>query len=176
MRLERQIYLGRLATKETPQGSSGHASKHPLPPTSAGHQNSATRTMRSMADESDDDDFDTRTVDAPEGWSATAQPAKGSTSSSNNESFLSRLRTQSFPGISASIRHKGGLFLRKSTVDQQSETAPSSDSSSGEEQAPRPPYHPSALRNRRDVRQIFVDTQGGAGDSSDGDQEDEDLE
>jgi len=175
MRLERQIYLGRLATKKTPQGSSGHVSKNPLPPTSGGHQNSVTRTMRFMADESDDDDFDTRTLDAPEGWAAPAQPeAATPPSPSNNESFLSRLRTQSFPGISASIRHKGGLFLRK--ADRQPETAESSDGSSGEEQLSRPLYHPSALRNRRDVRQVFVDMQGGVGDTSDGDQEDEDSE
>jgi len=177
LRLERQIYLGRLATKMTP-GSSDQVSKHPLPPTSAGHQNSVTRAMRSIADESDDDDdddFDTRTLDAPEGWAAPAQLAMDTQpSSSNNESFLSRLRTQSFPGISASIRHKGGLFLRKSKVDQPPETAESSGSSSGEEQPSRPPYHPSALRSRRDVRQVFVDMQGGAGVSSDGDQEDED--
>ena len=174
MRLERQIYLGRQAVKNAQQGHSGRGSKNPLPPTSAGHQNSMIGAMRSLAEESDDDDFDTRTLDAPEGWSAPVQPEETQPSSSNNASFLSRLRTQSFPGFTDPIRSKGRLFMR-GKVEGQPETSGSSDNSSDEDQLQRPAYHPTALRSRTDVRQIFTDRRGGADDGSDGDQEDEDL-
>jgi hypothetical protein len=133
--------------------------------------------MRSFAEESDDDDddFDTRTLDAPEGWAAPAPPPEAQPSSPNNASFLSRLRTQSFPGITSPIRRKGRFFMRERKVEGQPETSGSSDSSSADDQALRPTYHPSALRNRTDVRQIFTDRRAGADDGSDGDQEDEDL-
>jgi hypothetical protein len=175
MRLERQIYFGRQAVKDAQQGLSGRGSKTPLPPTSAGHQNSVTGAMRSLAEESDDDDFDTRTLDAPEGWAAPAQPAEARPSSPNNGSFLSRLRTQSFPGFTSPIRRKGRLFMREGKVDGQPETSGSSDSSSAEDQPLRPAYHPNALRNRADVRQIFTDRRAGVSDGSDGDQEDGEL-
>jgi hypothetical protein len=169
LRLERQIYLGRQAVRNAQQGLSGRLSKTPLPPTSAGYQNSIT-ARRSLAEESDDDDFDTRTLDAPEGWAAPAPPAEARPPSPNNTSFLSRLRTQSFPGFTSPMRRKGRLFMRGRKVEGQPETSGSTDSSSGEDQQPRPAYHPIALRSRTDVRQIFT-----AGDGSDGDQEDEDL-
>lgn len=175
VRLERQIYLGRQATKRAQQGPSSRASKDPLPPTSAGYQNGINRMMRSLAEESDDDDFDTRTLDAPEGWTAAAQPAEARPPSSNNRSFLSRLRTQSFPGITSPISRSGGLFTREEKVERQPETAGSSDSSSAEDQPQERAYHPAALRNRPDVRQVFTDRYAGVGDGSDGDHEDEDL-
>jgi|SRR6266850_947047 len=175
MRLERQIYSGRQTTKKAQQGPSGRISKEPLPPTSLGHQNSMTHGMRSLADESDDDDFDTRTLDAPEGWAAPSQSAEPEPSTSNNTSFLSRLRTQSFPGLTSPIRRKGRLFFRRGN----GESSTSSDGSSTEaEDLPGPSrhvYHPTALRSRPDVRQVFPSRQAGAGNGSDGDQEDEDL-
>jgi hypothetical protein len=177
MRLERQIYSGRQTTKKVQQGPSGRISKEPLPPTSLGHQNSLTHGMRSLADESDDDDFDTRTLDAPDGWVAPSQPAEPEPSTSNNTSFLSRLRTQSFPGLTSPIRRKGRLFFRRGN----GESSTSSDGSSTEaEDRPGPSslrhvYHPTALRSRPDVRQVFPSRQAGAVNGSDGDQEDEDL-
>jgi hypothetical protein len=138
-----------------------------------------THGMRSLADESDDDDFDTRTLDAPEGWAAPSQSAEPEPSTSNNTSFLSRLRTQSFPGLTSPIRRKGRLFFRRGNGERQSESSTSSDGSSTEaEDLPGPSrhaYHPTALRSRPDVRQVFPSRQGGAGNGSDGDQEDEDL-
>src|SRR5579863_7392781 len=114
LRLEHQIYLSRQAVKIRQQGPSSRTPREPLPPTSAGYQNSVARGTRSMAEESDDDDFDTRTLDAPEGWAAPSQPAEPEPSTSNNAnaSFLSRLRTRSFPGLAAPIRSKGRLFFR----------------------------------------------------------------
>jgi hypothetical protein len=173
LRLERQILLGRQAVAHAQQSLSRRGSKDQLPSTSAGHQNSMIGAMRSLA-ESDDDEFDTRTPDAPEGWTAPSQPAEPQPSS-NNASFLSRLRTQSFPGISSRIRRKGRLFTREGKVEGQAETSESSDNSSAEDQAQRPAFHPTALRSRADVRQIFTDRQAGTGDGSDGDQEDEEL-
>ena len=179
LRLERQIYLGRQATKMRQQGpsSSGRTSKEPLPPTSAGHQNSVTRMMRSMAEESDDDDFDTRTLDAPEGWVAPSQPVEPEPSTSNNAntSLFSRLRTQSFPGLTEPIRLKGRLFFRGDKAERALETSGSSDGSSTEDQPSRQAYHPTALRNRPDVRQVFPSRQTDGGNGSDGDHEYEDL-
>lgn len=174
LRLERQILLGRQAVAHAQQSLSRRESKDPLPSTSAGHQNSMIGAMRSLADESDDDGFDTRTLDAPEGWTAPSQPAEPQPSS-NNASFLSRLRTQSFPGFTSPIRRKGRLFTREGKAEGQAETSGSSDSSSAEDQPERPAYHPTALRSRADVRQIFSDQRAGAGYDSDGDQEDEEL-
>jgi len=173
MRLERQLYLGRQAVKQAQQ-SSHRGPKDPLPPTSAGHQNSTIGAMKSLSEESDDDDFDTRTLDAPEGWTAPAQAAVPRPSSSNNVSFLSRLRTQSFPGLTSPIRRKGRIFMREGKAGQ-AETSGSSDSSSAEDQPQRPAYHPTVLRSRTDVRQIFTGRRVGVDDGSDGDQEDEDL-
>jgi hypothetical protein len=176
MRLERQIYYGRQAMKKSQQGPSNRISKEPLPPTSAGHQNSMIHGMRSLADESDDDDFDTRTLDAPEGWAAPSLPAEPEPSSSNNASFLSRLRTQSFPGLTSPIRRQGRLFFRRGNGERGSESSASSDGSSAEDQlSKQQAYHPIALRSRPDVRQVFPSRQAGAGSGSDGDQEDEDL-
>jgi hypothetical protein len=175
LRLERQIYLGRQAVNHAQQSLSGRGSREPLPPTSTGHH-STISAMRSLAEESDDfDDFDTQTLDAPEGWTAPAQSAEPRPSPSNNASFLSRLRTQSFPGFSSPIRRKGKFFMREGKAEGQPETSTSSDSSSVEDQPQRPAYHPTALRNRTDVRQIFTARRGGADDGSDGDQEDEEL-
>lgn len=173
LRLERQILLGRQAVTRAQQGHS-RRSRDPLPPTSAGHQNSMIGATRSLAEESDDDDFDTRTPDALEGWTAPSLPEEPQPLS-NNASFLSRLRTQSFPGFTSPIRRKGRLFTREGKVEGQTETSGSSDSSSAEDQPQRPAYHPPALRSRADVRQIFIVRQGGAGDGSDGDHEDEEL-
>jgi hypothetical protein len=173
LRLERQILLGRQAVTHAQQSLSRRGSKDPLPPTSAGHQHSMTGAMRSLAEESDDDGFDMRTPDAPEGWTAPSQPEPQP--SSNNASFLSRLRTQSFPGITSRIRRKGRLFTREGKVEGQAETSGSSDSSSAEDQPQRPAYQPTALRSRADVRQIFTDRRASAGDGSDGDQDDEEL-
>ena len=172
LRLERQILLGRHAVAHAQQSLSRSGSRDLLPSTSAGHQNSMIGAMRSLAEESDDDDFDTRTPDAPEGWAAPSQPAEPQPSS-NNASFLSRLRTQSFPGITSHIRRRGRLFTREGRVEGQ--TSGSSDSSSAEDQPQRPAFHPNALRSRADVRQIFTDRRAGAGDGSDGDQEDDEL-
>jgi hypothetical protein len=169
LRLERQILLGRQAVAHTQQS---RGSKDPLPSTSVGHQNSMIGAMRSLAEESDDDDFDTRSPDTPEGWTAPSQPAEPQPSS-NNASFLSRLRTQSFPGFTSPIRRRGRLFTREGNVEGQ--TSGSSDSSSAEDQPQRPAFQPNALRSRADVRQIFTDRRVGAGDGSDGDQEDEEL-
>jgi hypothetical protein len=174
LRLERQILLGRQAVAHAQQSLSRSGSRDLLPSTSAGHQNNMIGAMRSLAEESDDDDFDTRTPDAPEGWAAPSQPAEAQLSS-NNASFLSRLRTQSFPGFTSHIRRRGRLFTREGRVEGQAETSGSSDSSSAEDQAQRPAFHPSALRGRADVRQIFTDRRAGAGDGSDGDQEDDEL-
>jgi hypothetical protein len=176
MRLERQIYSGRQATKRAQQGSSSRISKDPLPPTSAGYQNSISRGMKALAEESDDDDFDTRTLDAPEGWAAPSQPTEPEPEpSSQNASFLTRLRTQSFPGLSSPVRRKGRLFFRAGKAERQPETSGSTDSSSGEDQGLRPAYHPTALRSRPDVREVFPGREADAIDGSDGDQEDEDL-
>jgi len=179
LRLERQIYLGRQATKIRQQGPSGRTSKEPLPPTSAGYQNGVTRGMRSMAEESDDDDFDTRTLDAPEleGWAAPPQPAEPEPSTSNNAnaSLFSRLRTKSFPGLTAPIRGKGRLIFRGDEAGRGPETSGSSDSSSTEDQPSRQAYHPTALRNRPDVRQVFPSRQEDGDGGSDGDHEFEDL-
>ncbi|KAF8505953.1 patatin-domain-containing protein [Russula emetica] len=172
LRLERQILLGRQAVAHAQQSLSRRGSKDPLPPTSVGHQTSMTGAMRSLAEESDDDGFDMRTPDAPEGWTAPSQPAEPQP---NNASFLSRLRTQSFPGITSRIRRKGRLFTREGKVEGQAETSGSSDSSSAEDQPQRPAYQPTALRSRADVRQIFTDRRASAGDGGDGDQEDEEL-
>jgi hypothetical protein len=171
LRLERQILLGRQAVAHAQQSLSRRGS--PLPPTSAGHQNSMTGAMRTLAEESDDDGFDMRTLDAPEGWTAPSQPAEPQPSS-NNASFLSRLRTQSFPGITSRIRRKGRLFTREGKAEGQAETSGSSDSSSAEDQPQRPAYQPTALRSRTDVRQIFTD-RAGSDDGNDGEQEDEEL-
>jgi len=177
LRLERQIYLGRQATKIRQQGSSSRTSKEPLPPTSAGHQNSVTRAMRFMAEESDDDDFDTRTLDAPEGWAAPSQPAEPEPSTSNNAntSLLSRLRTQSFSGLTAPIRRKGTLIFRGDEAGREPVTSGSSDGSSTEDQPSRQAYHPTTLRNRPDVRQVFPSRQEDGDGGSDGDHEDENL-
>src|SRR6266852_1830201 len=153
LRLERQILLGRQAVTHAQQGLSRRGSKDPLPSTSVGHQNSMIGAMRSLAEESDDDDFDTRTPDTLQGWTAPSQPAE-SQPSSNNASFLSRLRTQSFPGITSRIRRRGRLFTREGKVEGQVETSESGDSSSAEDQPQRPAFHPSS---RVDVRQIFTD-------------------
>jgi len=179
LRLERQIYLGRQATKLRQQGPSSRTSKEPLPPTSVGHQNSVTRGMISMAEESDDDDFDTRTLGAPEpeGWAAPPQPAEPEPSTSNNASgsFLSRLRTQSFPGLTSPIRRKGTLIFRGDNAGRDPETSGSSDSSSTEDRPSRQAYHPTVLRNRPDVRQVFPSPQDDGDGGSDGDHEYEDL-
>ena len=175
MRLERQIYCGRQATKRAQQGPSSRSSKEPLPPTSAGHQNSMAHGMRALADESDDDDFDTRTLGAPEGWAAPSQAAEPEPSMDDGASFLSRLRTQSFPGLTSPIRRKGRLFFRRGNGERQSESSASSDGSSAEDQPSKQAYHPTALRSRPDVRQVFPSRQAGAGNGSDGDHEDEDL-
>lgn len=173
LRLERQILLGRQAVAHA-QGLSRRGPKDPLPTTSVGHQNSMIGAMRSTAEESDDDDFDTRMPDTPEGWTAPSQPAE-SQPPPENASFLSRLRTQSFPGLTSRIRRKGRLFTREGKVEGQAETSGSSDSSSAEDQLQRPAYHTTVLRSRADVRQIFTDRRAVAGDGSDGDQEDEEL-
>jgi hypothetical protein len=165
MRLERQIYLGRQATKAAQPGPSFRLSKEPA---SAGLQSNMSRAVEPQA-ETDDDDFDTRTLDAPEGWVAPTPPAEVP---SDNASFLSRLRTQSFPGLTSPIRRKGRLFAREEPVGRQCETSGSSDSSSVEEEPQRQAYHPGALRNRPDVRRIFADravTQTPGGDDDDGD-------
>ena len=175
MRLERQIYCGRQTMKKAQRGPSGRISKEPLPPTSLGHQNSMAQGMRSLADESDDDDFDTRTLDAPEGWAAPSQSAEPEPSTSNNASFFSRLRTQSFPGLTSPIRRKGRLFFRRGDGERQSESPTSSDGSATEDLQSNQVYHPTALRSRPDVRQVFPSRQAGVGNGSDGDQEDEDL-
>ena len=172
MRLERQIYCGRQTTKKAQQGPSGRISKEPLPPTSLGHQNSMTHGMRSLADESDDDEFDTRTLDAPEGWAAPSQSGEPEPSTSNNASFLSPLRTQSFPGLTSPIRRKGRLFFRRGNGERRSESSASSEDSSTEDQPLRQVYHPTTLRSRPDVRQVFPSRQA---NGSDGDQENEDL-
>jgi hypothetical protein len=173
LRLERQILLGRQAVAHAQQGLSRRGSKDPIPSTSVGHQNSMIGAMTSLAVESDDDEFDTRTPDTLEGWTAPSQPAEPQLSS-NNASFLSRLRTQSFPGITSRIRRKGRLFTREGKVEGQVETS-GSDSSSTEDQPQRPTFHPTAQRSRADVRQIFTDRRVGTGDGSDGDEEDEEL-
>ncbi|KAI0254899.1 acyl transferase/acyl hydrolase/lysophospholipase [Lactifluus subvellereus] len=167
MRLERQIYLGRQAAKRARQGPSGPVSNNPLPPASAGQQSSMARTMISLTEDSDDDDFDTRTLDAPEGWAAPALPIDARPASSNNSSFFSRLRTQSFPGLTAQMHRRSRLFTQE-RVERQPETSGNSDSSA-EEELQRPVYHPGVLRSRLDVRQVF------RGDGADGDQEDEDF-
>lgn len=169
MRLERQIYLGRQATKAAQQGPSFRVSNEPA---SAGLQSNMSRAVEPDAD-GDDDDFDTRTLDAPEGWVA---PTPAVEVRSDNASFLSRLRTQSFPGLTSPIRRKGRLFAREEPVGRQRETSGSSDGSSVEEEAQRQAYHPGALRNRPDVRRIFADraaTQ--ASGSDDGEEEDTEL-
>ena len=174
LRLERQILLGRQAVAHAQQGLSHRGSKDPLPSTSVGHQNSMIGAMRSLAEESDDDEFDARIPDTPEGWTAPKQPAEPEPSS-NGASFLSRLRTQSFPGFTTRIRRKGRLFTREGKVEGQAETSGSSDSSSAEDQPQRPAFRTTALRSRADVRQIFTDRRVVACDGSDGDQEDEEL-
>jgi hypothetical protein len=167
MRLERQIYLGRQAAKRR-----SHVSNVPLPsspPSAAGpSQQSMGRIVTSTAGDSDDDDFDTRTLDTQEGWAAPLPPEDTRPSSSNNTSFFYRLRTQSFPGLAAPIRSTSRLFTREERVERQRETSGSTDSS-GEEEQRKPAYHPDVLRSRPDVRRIFK------GDGIDGDQEDEGL-
>jgi hypothetical protein len=166
MRLERQIYLGRQAAKRH-----GRVSNVPLslPPTAAGpSQQSMGRSVTSTAGDSDDDDFDARTLDAREGWAAPLPPEDARPSSSNNTSFFYRLRTQSFPGLAAPIRSTSRLFTREERVERQPEASGSGDSSA-EEEPRKPAYHPDVLRSRPDVRQIFK------GDDIDGDQEDEGL-
>lgn len=162
MRLERQIYLGRQATKATKQGPSFRVSYEPA---SAGLQSNKSRAVEPQA-ETDDDDFDTRTLDVPEGWVAPI-PAELRPSPSENASFLSRLRTQSFPGLTSPIRRKGRLFAREEPVGRQRETSGSSDGSSVEEEPQRQAYHPGALRNRPDVRRIFADRAVGGDDEED---------
>ncbi|KAI0265196.1 acyl transferase/acyl hydrolase/lysophospholipase [Gloeopeniophorella convolvens] len=178
LRLERQIYAGRQATKKPQQGSSAHSSNEPLPPTSASHQSSIGHTMASLAEESDDDDFDRRTLGAPEGWAAPSHPEESRPQLSSSGSFLSRLRTQSFPGLAAPVRRASRLFeAEDETESPQQEGSWSSDSSSAGERQHRPSYHPVILR-KADVRQIFANGQGGGGaddDDADEDQEDADL-
>jgi len=167
MRLERQIYLGRQATKAkaAQQGPSFRVSNEPA---SVGLQSNKSSAVEPQA-ESDDDDFDTRTLDAPEGWVAPTPPADVRPSSSNNASFLLRLRAQSFPGLTAPIHRKGRLFARDEPVARQRETSGSSDSSSAGEEPQRQAYHPGALRNRPDVRRIFANLEATqADDDSDG--------
>lgn len=157
MRLERQIYLGRQATKTeatkteaTKTAQQGPSFRVSNETASVGLQSnkSKSRAVEPQA-ESDDDDFDTRTLDAPEGWVAPTPPTDTRPLPSDNASFLLRLRRQSFPGLTAPIRRKGGLFAP--------ETSGSSDTESAEEGPQRPAYHPGALRNRPDVRRIFAD-------------------
>lgn len=167
MRLERQIYLGRQATKTAQQGPSFRVSNEPA---SAGLQSNKSRVVEPQA-ESDDDDFDTRTLDAPEGWVAPTPPADVRPSPSDNSSFLLRLRAQSFPGLTAPIRRQGRLFAREEPVER--ETSGSGDTSSDEEGPQRQAYHPVGLRNRPDVRRIFADQEViraavGGDDDSDG--------
>ena len=152
MRLERQIYLGRQATKAAQPGPSFRVSNEPA---SAGLQSNKSSTVEPQA-ESDDDDFDTRTLDAPEGWVAPTPPTDIRPSSSNN-AFLLRLRAQSFPGLTAPIHRKGRLFTREELVERQRETSGSSDTSSAGEEPQRQAYFPGALPNRPDVRRIFAD-------------------
>ena len=152
MRLERQIYLGRQATKATQPGPSFRLSNEPA---SAGLQSNMSRAVEPQAET--DDDFDTRTLDAPEGWVAPIPPAELPPLPTDNPSFLSRLRTQSFPGLTSPIRRKGRLFAREEPDGRQRETSGSSDSSSVEDEPQRQAYHPGALRNRPDVRRIFAD-------------------
>lgn len=156
MRLERQIYLGRQATKVSQQGPSFRVSNESLRSASTGLQSNMSRAVEPQA-ESDDDDFDTRTLDAPEGWVAPTQPGGVRPPPSANGSFLSRLRTQSFPGLTAPIRRNGRLFAREEPADREGETSGSSDGSSAEEELQRQAYHPGALRIRPDVRRIFAD-------------------
>ncbi|KAI9447844.1 patatin-domain-containing protein [Lactarius indigo] len=168
MRLERQIYLGRQATKTAQPGPSFRVSNEPLRPASAGLQSNMSRAVEPQA-ESDDDDFDTRTLDAPEGWVAPTQPTDARPP--DNASFLSRLRTQSFPGLTAPIRRQGRLFAREEPAGRQRETSGSSDGSSAEDEPQRQAYHPGALRNRPDVRRIFADREATQATGSD-DEED----
>jgi hypothetical protein len=171
MRLERQIYLGRQAAKAAQPGPSFRV---PNEPASAGLQSNKSSTVEPQA-ESDDDDFDTRTLDAPEGWVAPTPPTDVRPSSSNNASFLLRLRAQSFPGLTAPIHRKGRLFAREEPVGRQRETSGSSDTSSTGEEPQRQAYHPSALPSRPDVRRIFADREvTPADDDSDGDSDGED--
>jgi hypothetical protein len=169
LRLERQIYLGRQTAKKAHQSSRvSNVPLPPIPPTFVDQQISMGRAMTSLAEDSDDDDFDTRTLDAPEGWAAPVQQVDVPPSSSKHTSFLSRLRTQSFPGLTAPGRSTSRLFRREERVERQPETSGSSDSSA-EEELQRPVYHFGVQRSRPDVRQIFQ------GDGADGDQEDEGL-
>lgn len=154
MRLERQIYLGRQATKTeaTKTAQQGPSFRVPNEPASVGLQSNKSHAVEPQA-ESDDDDFDTRTLDAPEGWVAPTPPTDVRALPSDNSSFLLRLRRQSFPGLTAPVRRKGGLFAPE---EPQYETSGSSDTSSAEEGLQRQAYHPGALRNRPDVRRIFA--------------------
>jgi len=149
MRLEGQIYLGRQATKATQQGPSYREARAG----SSGLQSNMRRAVEPTAES--DDDFDTRTLDTPEGWVAPTPPAEHRPPPSDNTSFLSRLRTQSFPGLP--MRRKGRLQTREAAVERQGETSGSSDGSSVEEEPQRQVYHANALRNRPDVRRIFAD-------------------
>ncbi|KAH9049590.1 patatin-domain-containing protein [Lactarius hengduanensis] len=168
MRLERQIYLGRQATKTTQPGPSFRVSNESLRPASAGLQSNMSRAVDTQA-ESDDDDFDTRTLDAPEGWAAPTQPAD--VRPPDNASFLSRLRTRSFPGLASPIRRQGRLFAREEPAGRQRETSGSSDGSSAEDGPQRQAYHPGALRNRPDVRRIFADREATLAAGSDDDED-----
>jgi hypothetical protein len=169
LRLERQIYLGRQIAKSAQQSSRGsNVPLPPLPPAFVGQQINTGRAMTFLAEDSDDDDFDTRTLDAPEGWAAPMQQVDVPPSSSKHTSFLSRLRTQSFPGLTSPVRNMSRLSRREERVERHPETSSSSDSSA-EEELQRPVYHPGVQRSRPDVRQIFQ------GDGTDGDQEDEGL-
>ncbi|KAF8265116.1 hypothetical protein EI94DRAFT_374983 [Lactarius quietus] len=169
MRLERQIYLGRQATKTAQQGPSFRVSNEPA---SVGLQSNKSRAVEPQV-ESDDDDFDTRTLDAPEGWMAPTPPTDVRPLPSNNSSFLLRLRTQSFPGLTAPIRRNGRLFAREEPTEPQVETSGSSDTSSGEEERQRRAHYPGALRNRPDVRRIFADREGIQAARDDSDEEED---
>lgn len=161
MRLERQIYLGRQATKTEAikTAQQGPSFLVPNEPASVGLQSNKSRAVEPQV-ESDDDDFDTRTLDAPEGWVAPTPPTDVRPLPSDNASFLLRLRRQSFPGLTSPVRRKGGLFAP--------ETSGSSDTSSAEEGPQRQAYHPSALRNRPDVRRIFTERGGTPATDEDG--------
>lgn len=153
MCLERQIYLGRQATKTeaTKTAQQGPSFRVPNELASVGLQSNKSHVVEPQV-ESDDDDFDTRTLDAPEGWVAPTPPTDVRPLPSDNGSFLLRLRRQSFPGLTAPVRRKGGLFAP--------EASGSSDTSSAEEGPQRQAYHPGALRNRPDVRRIFTERGG----------------
>ncbi|KAH9076980.1 patatin-domain-containing protein [Lactarius deliciosus] len=124
--MARLLRVGQFVTwpkqpKTTQPGPSFRVSNEPLRPASAGLQSNMSRAVDTQA-ESDDDDFDTRTLDAPEGWAAPTQPADARPP--DNASFLSRLRTA------------GRLFAREEPA------GPAADGSSAEDGPPRQAYHP----------------------------------